>query len=49
MPVALDALLPSGGRPRQLGAKTVLLGVMLALDSGRPAHVLAACVRLRLT
>ena len=42
MPAALDALLPSGGRPRQLGAKTVLLGIMLALDAGRPAHVWAA-------
>jgi hypothetical protein len=42
VPAALDALLPSGGRPRQLGAKAVLLGVMLALDAGRPAHVSAA-------
>jgi hypothetical protein len=42
VPAALDDLLPRGGRPRQLGAKAVLLGVMLALDAGRPAHVLAA-------
>ena len=42
MPAALDELLPRGGRPRQLAAKAVLLGIMLALDAGRPAHVLAA-------
>jgi len=38
----LKALLPKGGRPRQLGPNTVLLGVMLALDAGRPAHLKAA-------
>jgi hypothetical protein len=38
----LDDLLPRGGRPRQLGAKAVLLGVMLALDAGRPAQLEAA-------
>jgi len=38
----LKALLPKGGRPRQLGPNTVLLGVMLALDGGRPAHLKAA-------
>jgi hypothetical protein len=35
----LDALMPRGGRPRQLGTRAVLLGVMLALDAGRPAHL----------
>ncbi len=34
--------MPKGGRPRQLCSRTVLLGVMLALDSGRPAHLEAA-------
>ena len=38
----LNALLPKGGRPRQLGPNTVLLGVMLALDAGRPAQLKAA-------
>ncbi len=42
MPAALDEMLPRGGRPRQLGAKAVLLGVMLALDAGRPAQLEAA-------
>ena len=42
MPAALDELMPRGGRPRQLGARTVLLGVLLALDAGRPAHLEAA-------
>jgi hypothetical protein len=34
--------MPSGGRPRQLDPRTVLLGVMLALDAGRPAQLEAA-------
>jgi hypothetical protein len=38
----LDVAIPSGGRPRQLCARTVLLGMMIALDSGRPAHLEAA-------
>ena len=38
----LDDLMPRGGRPRQLGARAVLLGVMLALDAGRPAQLEAA-------
>jgi hypothetical protein len=38
----LDDLMPKGGRPRQLGTRAVLLGVMLALDAGRPAHLEAA-------
>jgi hypothetical protein len=42
VPGALDDLLPRGGRPRQLGAKAVLLGVMLALDAGRPAQLEAS-------
>jgi hypothetical protein len=42
VPALLDDLAPRGGRPRQLGAKAVLLGVMLALDAGRPAHLEAA-------
>ena len=39
MPALLDDLMPRGGRPRQLGARAVLLGVMLALDAGRPAQL----------
>ena len=38
----LKSLLPKGGRPRQLEPNTVLLGVMLALDAGRPAQLKAA-------
>ncbi|MGH9298185.1 MAG: hypothetical protein ACRDZP_09475 [Acidimicrobiales bacterium] len=38
----LDEALPGGGRPRQLGAEAVLLSVMAALDSGRPAQLAAA-------
>lgn len=32
----------TGGRPRQLSSRTVLFAVMVALDSGRPAHLEAA-------
>jgi len=36
----IEALLPaSGPRPRQLPARTLLLGMMLALADGRPAHL----------
>jgi hypothetical protein len=38
----LDNLMPRGGRPRQLTTKAVLLAVMLALDAGRPAQLMAA-------
>lgn len=34
--------MPLGGRPRKLSSRTVLLGIMIALDSGRPAHLAAA-------
>jgi hypothetical protein len=34
-----EALLPSGVRRRQLSARTLLLGMMLALADGRPAHL----------
>ena len=39
MPDLLDEAMPRGGRPRQLGARTVLLGIMLALSEGRPAQL----------
>jgi hypothetical protein len=35
----IEALLPSGARSRQLSARTLLLGMMLALAGGRPAHL----------
>ncbi|MGO9150218.1 MAG: hypothetical protein ACLQFX_11215 [Acidimicrobiales bacterium] len=38
----IEARMPKGGRPRQLSSRTVLLGVMLALDAGRPAQLKAA-------
>jgi hypothetical protein len=37
-PLAED-MLPSGMRTRQLGARTLLLGMMLAIADGRPAHL----------
>jgi hypothetical protein len=35
----LEALLPIGVRPRQLRVRTLLLGILLALVDGRPAHL----------
>ena len=35
----IEALLPTGGRPRQLPVRTLLLGMMLALVDHRPAHL----------
>jgi hypothetical protein len=37
--VRLEALLPLGVRPRQLHVRTLLLGILLALADGRPAHL----------
>jgi hypothetical protein len=36
---AIEALLPAGIRPRQLTVRTLLTGMMLALDDRRPAHL----------
>jgi hypothetical protein len=38
----IEALLPSGARRRQLTARTLLLGMLLALADGRPAHLTRA-------
>ena len=35
----IERLLPTGGRPRQLPVRTLLLGMMLALVDHRPAHL----------
>ena len=35
----IEALLPHGVRHRQLPARTLLTGMMLTLDDGRPAHL----------
>jgi hypothetical protein len=35
----IEALLPAGARPRQLTARTLLLGMMLTVADGRPAHL----------
>lgn len=35
----IEATLPTGGRPRQLSVRTLLLGMMLALVDHRPAHL----------
>lgn len=37
----LDAWTPKGGRHGQLDARTVLVGMLFALDAGRPAHLRA--------
>lgn len=42
MPQALAGGMPTGGRPRQLSARTVVLGLALALADHRPAHLAAA-------
>lgn len=39
LPARIEALLPAGVRHRQLRARTLLLGMMLALDDRRPAHL----------
>ena len=35
----IEALMPSGGRPRQLPVRTLLVGICLALHDARPAHL----------
>ena len=35
----IEGLLPAGARARQLTARTLLAGMMLALADGRPAHL----------
>lgn len=35
----IEAEMPSGGRPRQLPVRTVLLGALMALSDGRPAQL----------
>jgi len=35
----IEALLPQGARGRQLPTRTLLAGMMLALEQGRPAHL----------
>ena len=35
----IEAMLPSGARVRQLAVRTLLLGMMITLADGRPAHL----------
>jgi hypothetical protein len=35
----VEAMLPSGARARQLAVRTLLLGMMITLADGRPAHL----------
>ena len=35
----VEGMLPAGVRARQLPVRTLLLGMMLALADGRPAHL----------
>ncbi len=39
VPARVETLLPIGVRPRQLSVRTLLLGMLLALSDGRPAHL----------
>jgi hypothetical protein len=39
VPARVEAMLPVGVRPRQLSVRTLLLGMLLALSDGRPAHL----------
>jgi hypothetical protein len=43
---AVEALLPSGPRERQLPVRTLLLGMMMTQDDGRPAHLTAVHAQL---
>jgi hypothetical protein len=43
----LEVLLPVGVRPRQLSVRTLLVGIMLALSDGRPAHLTRVHAALR--
>jgi hypothetical protein len=35
----IETLLPIGVRPRQLAVRTLLIGILIALSDGRPAHL----------
>jgi hypothetical protein len=39
VPARIEALLPAGGRPRQLSVRALLLGMLICQADGRPAHL----------
>ncbi len=43
---SLASSMPTGGRNAQLSPEAVLMGMLCALDHGRPAHLIAGCEAL---